>query len=122
MARIYDPSSEQREAWDQWVAERPPEVQKVAGRFNPWTLYRLGSSGHRVQLAAFDEEQDGRITCRVSVDARFNFLTHERVVFGIDPAELTECDLPGPEEPVGNLNLSIEECRELLSRSERKED
>ena len=101
MAIIEEPSEEARAGWKAWVAERPDRVRAVAERFEPWRLYHLKSSGHRVVLTSFNEHADGRVTLRVDVLARFNALAFERNVFGVDPDDLEECDLPAPSEPVG---------------------
>lgn len=111
--RHTEPTPEQIEGYKKWVAERPERVRKVAERLDPWTLYRLKTSNQRVCLLGFDEEQDGRVTVRITVSGEFNLVTFERDVFGIDPDDLEECDLPGPNEQVGSLDLPIEEIRRL---------
>lgn len=108
-----EPTPEQIEGYKAWVAERPEAVRKHAERLDPWTLYRLKSTGQRVHLVGFDEMQGGKVTCRVGVSGKFNMVTFERDVFGIDPDDLEECDLPEPEEQVGTLDLPIEEVRRL---------
>jgi hypothetical protein len=94
MAGIYDPTPEQRAAWDDWVASRPACVRRVAERFDPWSLYRLRTTGHRVTIYAFDEGEDGRVTLKVDVTSKFNRVAFERRVFGIDPDDLEPCELP----------------------------
>ena len=103
----YEPAEEQARKWDEWVKERPECVRVVAERFKPWKLYRLKESGHRVYLKSFSE--DGTMT--VVVCGRFNFVMFERNVFGINPDDLTECDLPEPGEVTGSMNLSIPEAK-----------
>lgn len=90
MARIYDPTPQQEASWRKWVADRPLCVRAVAERFQPWNLYRMKDTGHRVTLVSFGE--DG--TMRVFVSAKFNLVAFERQVFGVDPDSLEECDLP----------------------------
>ncbi len=114
--RYVEPTSEQLEGWKSWVAERPEKVRVVAERFDPWTLYRLKTSGHRVTVGGFDELQDGRGTVRVTVSGEFNFVSFERGVFGIDPNDLEECDLPGPDEPLGTTDWPIEVVKEMGDR------
>jgi hypothetical protein len=99
MARIENPSKKQKAQWRKWVAERPRKVRKVAERFDPWSLYRMKSTGQRVTIRGFYE--DG--TLSVTVSGRFNLTLFERYVFGIDPADLEPCDLPGPTEAVGAM-------------------
>ena len=99
--RYIEPTPEQEAQWRQWVAERPDNVRVVAERFEPWTLYRMKSTGHRVIVRSFDEEEGGGVTVRVVVSGRFNLVTFERAVFGVNPDDLTPCDPPAPEELVG---------------------
>ena len=105
---LYEPTEEQIRKWDEWVKERPECVRVVAERFKPWKLYRM-KAGHRVYLASFCE--DGTMT--VFVTGRFNFVAFDRRVFGVNPDDLTECDLPGPGEVTGSMNLSIPEAKAL---------
>lgn len=104
MARIKEPTKKQEAGWRKWVANRPPSVRAIAQQFEPWSLYRMKSTGHRVTIASFFE--DG--TMSVHVTARFNFVFHDRCVFGIDPSDLEPCDLPGADEPVGSILTGTE--------------
>ena len=101
MAKYTEPTSKEFEAWSQWVSDRPDNVRKVAERFNPWTLYKLGPDGHRVYVLGFDEQKDGTVTLTVGISGQFNLVSFERNVFGINPDDLTECDLPTAEEVLG---------------------
>jgi hypothetical protein len=109
------PSDEQRAGYDEWVESRPEPVKSIAKRLNPWTLYRLKTTTHRVTLAAISE--DG--TVRVNVSADFNMLAFERSVFGINPDDLEECDLPAADEPFGaaltqdQVDANIDRLREM---------
>ena len=116
MARVHDPTPEQRAAWDQWVRERPAAIRELIAKykFDPWTLYRLKTSGHRVTLASFDEPIDGSPpTLRVNVSGEFNAVAFERSVFGIKAEDLEECDLPAPGTPVGSLDLDPHDAMAL---------
>lgn len=99
MANHFDPTPEQMAAYAEWTASRPESVRKIAERLFPWALYRMKSTGQRVTLVSIFE--DG--TIKVEVSGRFNALVFERDVFGIDPDDLEECDLPGEDEPLGIL-------------------
>lgn len=101
MARIYNPTREDEEAWATWVSERPPSVRKVAERFDMWSLYRMKSTGHRVMVYSFSEGDP--VTLTVDVLGDFNLVAFERRVFGIDPDDLEPCDAPQPGEPVGSV-------------------
>lgn len=111
MARVHEPTAEQEAGWAAWVAERPPAVRAVAERFDPWSLYRLKSSGHRVLIYSFDEADP--VTLTVDVLARYNQLAFERRVFGIPPDDLEPCEPPAADEPVGAA-LTQEEVGENL--------
>ena len=113
MAKLMEPSAEQLAEWDAWVAERPPSVRAVAERFNPWTVYRFKDTGQRCTILAFGE--DG--TVRVAVTSVLNFVTFEREVFGVDPDNLEESDLPGPDELTGAMFVEepdVERCADAL--------
>lgn len=92
----YEPTQDNRDAWKQWLAERPDSVRSVAERFTPWTLYRLTTTGQRCSVLAFDEGGTVRIQAEHPALGRISAVD----VFGIDPAELaewTEADDPGHE-------------------------
>ena len=99
MAKIIEWTKDQYEIWNEWVATRPPVVQELCTRFFPDRLYRLKSSGHRVTLYSFSE--DGTIT--VNITGEYNVIMFDRQVFGINPADLEECDLPAPDEMTGTV-------------------
>ncbi len=114
--RYVQPTLEWVQGWEAWLADRPDNVREVACRFDPWTLYRLKTSGHRVIVQAFDEGVDGVVTLRVAVSGEFNFVTFERSVFGIRPDDLEECDLPASDEPLGTTDWPIEVVKEMRDR------
>lgn len=100
MAKIYE---QDEAAWQAWLAERPPHVRTVAEKFPPNRLYRLKTSGHRVTVYSFSEEAGGCVTAKVNVTAEYNLVDFERQVFGVNPEDLEECDLPAPDEPLGSI-------------------
>jgi hypothetical protein len=95
MAQFCKPTKEGIKAWKKWVKSRPKVVRKLAKRFDPWTMYNL--DGSRVFLVGICN--DGTVT--VAVTRHYNFVLFDRKVFGVDPDALTECDLPGNDEPIG---------------------
>ena len=99
VSRIFVPTDEQEAEWKTWVRSRPPSVRAIAERFDPWTLYRMKSTGQRVTVVAINENG----TVRVDVSGQFNAVLFERTVFGIDPADLESCEPPGPDEAVGSV-------------------
>lgn len=116
MSRVKEPTAEEQANWDTWVASRPPHVRAIAERFDPWSLYRLKSTGHRVYLKAINENG----TVRVDVSGEYNIVAFSRSVFGIDPDDLEPCDPPAPGEIVGGAldstlkDLDADERRELI--------
>lgn len=108
MARFMELDEEGKVEWAKWVAERPPIIQDLARRFPPGVLYLLKDTGKRVYIVSYDEEEDGGVSMKVAVDGRFNCVVMERTVFGIKPEDLTECDLPGPDEILGTLGDMID--------------
>lgn len=105
--RHTNPTPEQERLWKEWL-DKPEhaKIRAAAERLDPWTLYRLKTTGQRVYLLAFtDPGGDGKVTCRVGVSGEYNLVTFERDVFGVDPDNLEECDLPGPGEVVGTFDL-----------------
>ena len=99
MARIIEPAAKEKKAWTAWVASRPNNVRKVVERFDPWSLYRMKSTGHRVTIHSFSE--DGTLT--VNITGEFNTILFDRQVFGINPDDLEPCDLPDADEITGTV-------------------
>lgn len=119
MANWREPTDEQLSLWAAWVAGRPTKLRALLleREFTPWKLYRLKSSGHRVEIVAFNEHADGTVSVRVNVGGKFNHVAFERSVFGIAPEDLEECDLPGPHELLGSRGLTIDQARaEMAAR------
>ncbi len=105
MAVLHPLAGEVKDAFESWLATRPQDIQDLARRYPPGVLYMMKSSGHRVTIIAYAE--DG--TVRVNVGDEYNFVAFPREVFGVNPEDLEECDLPGPDEPVGSLCKTDEE-------------
>lgn len=103
MARILEPTEEQLAEWNEWVAARPEHVRRVAKRFDPFSLYRMKSTGSRVTLVGFGEHDDGSVTMTIYIGGKFNAVIFERQVFGVSPDDLEPCELPGADEPLGVL-------------------
>lgn len=78
--------------WDDWVAGRPDVVKEMCVAHPPNVLYKLKTTKQLVTLMSYFE--DG--TVQVFVDPKFNptrlFTGH--AVFGINPEDLEEVDLP----------------------------
>lgn len=107
--KYMEPTAAQLRGWKRWVSKLPAHVRVVAGRFDPWTLYRLKTTGDRVTVYSFSDDA----TVTVIVSGRWNKVMFERQVFGIPAELLEECDLPGPDEEVGAI-LTHEEAIENM--------
>jgi hypothetical protein len=114
MAVIKTLTEDERRGWDDWVASRPPVVRELARRLPPTRLYRLKVSGHRCTIHSYSE--DGSVTVNVTGD--YNRVLFGRRVFGIPPDGLEECDLPGPDEDLGDTSADAgytdEDVRRIL--------
>jgi len=97
MAQWMTPSEEQRQGLAEWRATRPPLIQDLIDRFPPWTLFMLKDTRHRCTIYSYNE--NGTLT--IVISGQFNLINFGRRVFGIHPDDLTECDLPHPDEPLG---------------------
>ena len=83
--------------WDAWVASRPPVIQELCALLPPDNLYKMKSTGRRVTIVSYAENR----TITVAVTGDYNLVALERQVFGINPDDLEECDLPGDDEQLG---------------------
>lgn len=97
-------------AWNEWVATRPEIVQATCRKLPPDRLYSLQPNGHRVTLYSYSE--DGTVT--VNVNGECNAIMFDRRVFGINPDDLTECDIPGDDEIVGTVLTEESEIKEHI--------
>jgi hypothetical protein len=99
MAKIIEWSEDQKQQWAEWVASRPPVVQELCKRFPPCNLYRLKSTGHRVTVYSYSENE----TLTVNVTGEYNAVMFDRKVFGIKPDDLEECNLPTTDDTTGTV-------------------
>lgn len=97
-------------AWNEWVESRPPEVQALCRKLPPDRLYKMTSSGHKVTIYSYAE--NGTVT--VNVTGEYNHVVFDRHVFGIDPGDLEECDLPSKDERVGTRLTEPEDVSEYI--------
>jgi len=100
--------------WSEWLADQPPTIQALIARYPPNRLYRM-ANGQRVTIVGYRD--DGTVT--VDVSGEFNLVTFERSVFGVDPVELVECDLPDPDELVGALLKDRAEIKAYIASRRR---
>lgn len=105
-----EPTDAQRAEFAAWIAERPDHVRAVAEKFDPWTMYRLTTTGQRCQVIGF-HESTGPVPVTVYIyaeNATLGPITGVNV-FGIDPATVvpwTEADEP-PAPMGGSYRLKV---------------
>lgn len=101
-----------------WTSTRPAVIQEMLKSHPPGRLYRMRSTGHRVEIYSYSENR----TVTVSITGRYNFVVMDRQVFGIPIEDLTECDLPAECEAVGSLNLSPQQVNEMKRHGATQRD
>lgn len=94
-------TEKQKKIMEDWLAERPQVIRDMVAKYDLHMdrLYELTTTGQRVTLHSLSE--NGTVT--VNVLYQFNpermFMSlQDRAVFGIDPADLRECDWDGEVE------------------------
>ncbi len=112
--RIFEPTDNELAEWEEWCDSRPPEVAEVARRFPPWELYRI-ESGHCCTVYSYGEKEGGGVSLTVSVTGEYNRVAFPRNVFGIDPDELTPCDLPAADEKLGAVMTDKDEVAKFIA-------
>ena len=81
----------------EWFYGRPAVIQEMIRSHPPNKLYRHKETGQRLLIHSYSEDR----TVSVIVSGKYNRVMFERNVFGTSIDQLEECDLPGPDEPVG---------------------
>jgi hypothetical protein len=105
MTRLFEINPDAQE----WIDGRPKVIKAMIAKTPPNLLYRLKPTGQRVTIYSYSEA--GTVT--VLVSGQYNLTDYERRVFGVNPDDLEECDLPGPNEPLGVL-LNEEETEAYI--------
>lgn len=109
MKYIIEPTEELKHEWNNFLQSLPEWVRDIVMSKNlvPWHLYRLKTTGQRVQLQSFDSTKETQtVTAKVAILAKYNppLISHERMVFGIDLDDLEPCE--PPEEEGFDLDVS----------------
>lgn len=110
MATILHWTADQLREYAEWVSSRPAKVQAMIRKWPPDKLYRLTTSGHRVRINSYLD--DGTVV--VLIDGRYNAVMFDRMVHGVRPENLVECDLPKPGEVVGTALTDPEAVRNFI--------
>ena len=111
MAKLFDLDDE----WQTWVQSRPKCIQELASKIPPNLLYRLKSSNHRVFIYSYLENG----TLIVVVSGQYNYIAFERRVFGINPDDLEECDLPREDVILGSADIDPEELHDFVMNAKQ---
>ena len=111
MANIMKPTPENLEEHSRWLEELPPQEKVIMEKFPPWKLYRLKSTDQRVTIMSIGT-YDNIVKFRVAITGKYNTLLFDRQVFGVDPEDLEECDLP--TGPVGTAFTEPDEVEQVI--------
>jgi len=101
-----------KKIWEEWVESRPVEIQKLCRKFPPDRLYKIKNSNHKVTIISYNESG----SMNVDVSGEYNLIVFERQVFGIEPDNLEECDLPNHNEPLGVKFTDSQEIDKYLDK------
>jgi len=93
VAKFKEWTTEQRIEWEEWLKDRPYIIKELAKRFPPNELFLLKTTGQRVYLMAYSEDN----TVTVAITGDFNKCLFDKSVFGINPDDLEPCDIPDPK-------------------------
>ncbi len=110
MAKWIEWTEEQRKMWDEWVASRPPIVRDICLKYPFDRLYRIKASGNRGTIYSVSE--DGTLT--LIVDGTYCRVLFAKNVFGLHPEDIEECDLPGPDEELGDFSAESPENKRYV--------
>jgi hypothetical protein len=75
-----------------WLSSRPPRIKAMWLKHPGNRLYRLAPTGQRVTIAAYTD--NGTVKVVVSAEHNPGRSDVGRLVFGVDPNDLTECEPP----------------------------
>lgn len=112
MAKLFEIDEEARN----WIHSRPDEIRVLIEKWPPNLLYLYKPGNQRVTIYSYSE--DGTVT--INVTGEYNLITFSRQVFGINPEDLEECDLPAEDEILGEI-LNEEETTDFIN-TERAEN
>jgi len=115
MARIANPTPQQVAQWERRLKTSSSSIRANIEHLDPWSLYQLKDTGHRVLLEGV--ARNGSLV--VSVRGAYNHVVFERVVFGVMPDDLEPCELPGPDEKLGAELTDDEEIDAYLAKHRR---
>jgi len=95
MAKWIEWTTEQEAAWAEWLSARPQAIQDIVAKYNlrPDNLYQLKETGQIGYIHSLNER--GTLTMDFTdTFNQHNLYMSNRRVFGLNPEDLEECDLP----------------------------
>jgi len=89
-------TEEQKQEWEQWLAERPENVREVAKKIVPWKRYKdkrvKDDIGNRYSPRSYEEQEDGSVTVTCEKTNEEVPFLGDYGVFGMNPNDLIEAD------------------------------
>lgn len=77
--------------YEGWLAGRPKRVREMVEAHPPDRLYRLKTTGQYVTIEAYAEDGTVRVVVWAVLNPSYPVSFD---VFGVDPEDLEECDIP----------------------------
>lgn len=112
MAKFIEFNEQQRANVNEWLATRPPVIQELVAKLPPDRLYRVKSTGQRGTIDSYSE--NGTVT--LVIDGTYCYVMFGQRVFGLSADMIEECDLPGPDDPVGNFAAESPENKAFIEQ------
>jgi hypothetical protein len=110
MARFMDPTPEEEAKWAEGLVEFPDHIRQLA---DPWSLYRIKSTGELVIFDGIVEHPDGELTISVIyVD-----MDNNRTLWGRDVPvdDLEPCEPSGTDEEIDGIATARDRGQRLIS-------
>lgn len=117
MALLENYTADELKALNKWIKQLPKSCRKIAEKYPPTKLYFDKSCKLRVVIISYYENG----TVGTSVLGKYNLITFERNVFGVQPGDLSECDLPSPNEKVGVLLTDEKDIKDFIKQTVNKD-
>lgn len=95
---------------EQWLEDKPEAIRAAVKTHPPNKLYSFQGKD-RCTIQAYQES--GNVT--VAITGEFNKLLFGKMVFDVPLSYLTECDLPAPNEELGEMLKTPEEVMAYIN-------
>jgi hypothetical protein len=114
---IFEPTSEELKIYEIWLETLSINEREVMKKYKVWKLYKLKSTNQKITIYSVYLNDNDEVKLTVIVSSKYNLISFERQVFGIDPEDLEECDLP--TEPVGAILTEEKDINEYIEIMKR---